>query len=86
MGNVTTVKILNDYAGNIREYGATFTNLLCDRLSSGKTGEVIPGVTITDMRHLDDTLRARIWQQFKGIDETELTKLEKNILRILKEK
>lgn len=51
MGNITTVKILNDYTGMIREYGATFTNLLCDALSSGKLGELVPGVTITDMCH-----------------------------------
>ena len=53
MGNISTVKILNDYVGEI-ENDVDFSAALCQFLRSGQKGQVVPGVTITDFRHCDD--------------------------------
>lgn len=37
MGNITTVKILNDYAGNIERSGPVLIETLCMMLRTGKT-------------------------------------------------
>ena len=52
MGNITTGKILNDYVGSIDDQ--LFLAELYNMMRTGKTGQVVPGVAITDMRHADD--------------------------------
>lgn len=53
MGNITTVKILNDYADSICKE-EKLQSILYQMLCTGTTGEVVQGMTITDMRHADD--------------------------------
>jgi hypothetical protein len=59
MGYNTTVLILNDFTGSISK-SEKFVERLCQMLSSGEVGRVIPGVEIIETHHADDTVTVRV--------------------------
>lgn len=72
MGNNTTVLILNDFTGSI-EKSEKFVERLCQMLSSGEVGDVIPGVKIIETHHADDTVRVRVGGN-RGVVENDASK------------